>query len=139
MKRGILLNAGISSVISTMGHTDSICIGDAGLPIADSTKRIDLALKAGTPPFIEVLETVLEELCIEKVLLADEIKTKNPEGFKQIIELLQVYEKSSGFTVTVDFKSHEDFKKETACSKAVIRTGEVKPYANIILYSGVVF
>lgn len=139
MKRGILLNSKISSVISTMGHTDSITIGDAGLPIGDSVERIDLALRAGIPSFIEVLDTVLQELCIERVLLAEEIKTKNPEGFKQISELLRAYKETSGFSVTIDFVSHEVFKEETADSKAVIRTGEIKPYANIILYSGVVF
>jgi D-ribose pyranase len=139
MKRGILLNADITSTIAAMGHTDSLTIGDAGLPISDTVKRIDLAVKAGLPSFIEVLGTVLEELCIEKILLAEEIKTKNPDGLKAIIDLLKKYESDSGFSVQIDFVSHEDFKKLTASSKAIIRTGEVKPYANIILYSGVVF
>ena len=35
--------------------------------------------------------------------------------------------------------SHEEFKKLTKESKAVVRTGECSPYANIILKSGVVF
>ena len=33
MKKGKLLNSEISSVISQMGHTDSLTIGDCGLPI----------------------------------------------------------------------------------------------------------
>lgn len=33
MKKGVLLNADISAVISRLGHTDQIVIGDAGLPI----------------------------------------------------------------------------------------------------------
>ena len=39
----------------------------------------------------------------------------------------------------VTFVSHEAFKEKTAQCKAVIRTGEVTPYANIILCSGVSF
>ena len=35
--------------------------------------------------------------------------------------------------------SHEQFKHRTHSSKAVIRTGEFTPYANIILVAGVVF
>lgn len=139
MKRGILLNSRVSSVISAMGHTNSLTIGDAGLPIPDSTERIDLAVKAGLPSFIDVLAVVLEELCIERVLLAEEIKAINAPGFNEIIDVLKKYEKTSGYSVQVDFVSHEDFKKETVSSKAVIRTGEIKPYANIIMYSGVDF
>ena len=139
MKRGILLNSEITSVVSTMGHTDGLTIGDAGLPISNSVKRIDLAVKAGLPSFIDVLKTVLVELCVERVLLAEEIQTVNPAGYKEIMDLFKDYGKETGYTVKIDFISHEDFKTQTNKTKAVIRTGEVKPYANIILYSGVVF
>lgn len=139
MKRGILLNSKITSVIASMGHTDYLTICDAGLPISESVNRIDLAVKAGLPSFIDVLETVLEELCIERIVLAHEIKSENPDGNKSIIELIKRYEEKTGYSVKVDFISHEEFKLQTASSKAIIRTGEVKPYANIMLYSGVVF
>ena len=39
----------------------------------------------------------------------------------------------------IRFVSHEELKKETRSCKAVIRTGEIIPYANIILVSGVIF
>lgn len=139
MKRGILLNSEITSTIAEMGHTDSLTICDAGLPISRSVKRIDLAVKAGIPSFTDVLSTVFEELCVERVLLAEEIKSINPDGYKKIIGLIKKYEDTSGFKVKIDFTSHEEFKKQTNFSKSIIRTGEVKPYANIILYSGVVF
>jgi D-ribose pyranase len=35
--------------------------------------------------------------------------------------------------------SHEEFKRLTNNVKAVIRTGEVTPYANCILQAGVIF
>ena len=38
------------------GHTDTIVIGDCGLPVPDGVKKIDLALKLGTPRFLEVVE-----------------------------------------------------------------------------------
>jgi len=139
MKRGKLLNSEISAVLSKMGHTDSLTIGDAGLPIPDSTTRIDLAVTPGLPGMTDVMKTVLEELCVEKVVLAEEIRTSNPEGLEEILAILADYEASSGYKPAMIFVPHEDFKNKSAGSRAVIRTGEVHPYANIILYSGVTF
>lgn len=131
MKKGKLLNSRISAVISEMGHTDTIVIADAGLPIPNGVERIDLAVNAGLPDFLSVLQTVLSELEVEKYTLANEINFKNPTVEKKIKELLP---EAEDFYV-----SHEDFKKLTKNAKAVIRTGECSPYANIILHSGVVF
>ncbi|OQY31485.1 MAG: D-ribose pyranase [Spirochaetaceae bacterium 4572_59] len=139
MKRGNMLNSEISAVISRMGHTDGLTIGDAGLPISDECKRIDLAVRPGLPKFTEVLETVLEELCVEKILLAEEIRSVNPEGMEEILGIMAEYEKKTGYKPAMTFVPHEEFKKMTASTKAVVRTGEVMPYANIILYSGVTF
>ena len=74
MKRHGILNSDISRVLSYMGHTDSICIGDCGLPIPDETERIDLAVKFGVPTFMDVLKEVGDDMKIEKIVLAEEIK-----------------------------------------------------------------
>ena len=129
MKKTSLLNAEISAAIARMGHTDALVIGDCGLPIPEETRRVDIALKRGTPGFMETLDVVLEELCVEKIFLADEIKTASPAMLKQIREKL------SG--VDCAFISHEAFKEKLRGVKCVIRTGECTPYANIILVSGV--
>ena len=52
MRKTSLLNSNLSSVISKMGHTDMLAIGDCGLPIPNETERIDLALVAGIPTFL---------------------------------------------------------------------------------------
>ena len=70
MRKTSLLNSNISSVISKMGHTDMLAIGDCGLPIPKETERIDLALIKGIPGFIETLKAILEELQVEEVLIA---------------------------------------------------------------------
>ena len=62
MKKNGILNSDISRVLSYMGHTDQICIGDCGLPVPEETERIDLALRFGQPAFMDVLETVAEVL-----------------------------------------------------------------------------
>lgn len=113
-----------------MGHTDTIAIGDCGLPIPKTTKRIDIALKRGIPNFLETLDTVLNEFEVEGVVLAEEIKEHNPAILEKI--LLRI----DGSKII--FVSHKAFKKLTEQARAVIRTGENTPYANIILQSGVV-
>ncbi len=47
MKKGTVLNSEISSVISRLGHTDTLVVCDAGLPVPRSTTRIDMAFNAG--------------------------------------------------------------------------------------------
>lgn len=131
MKKTGIINQPISTVISGLGHTDSLVIADAGLPIPDDVNRIDLALKEGVPSFLVTLEVILSEMQVEKAFIAVEIKEKNPTIEKRIIELLG--------NVPVEYISHENFKLQTNRAKAIIRTGEFSPYANIILLSGVVF
>ncbi|XOB66176.1 D-ribose pyranase [Deferribacteres bacterium DY0037] len=132
MKKGKLLNSRISSVISEMGHTDMLVIADAGLPVPEGPERIDLAVTAGVPDFMTVLDTVLSELQVEKYTLALEIKQKNVQMEKSIVKALEGADSS-------EYVSHEDLKELTKKARAVIRTGEYSPYANVILYSGVVF
>ena len=131
MKKGSLLNKEISSVIAGMGHTDTLTIGDCGLPVPENVRRIDLALKKGVPTFEDTLKVVLEELCVEKVIIASEIKAKNADLYGTL--------KNVFADIEIEEIPHEEFKEKTKLSKAVIRTGEYRPYANIILQSGVTF
>lgn len=131
MKKIGNLNCHISEVISRMGHNDTIGIGDCGLPIPDETKRIDIALTKNVPGFIETLRVVLTELQIEEVMLAKETMDVSPEIFEEI-------KKEIGNT-KITVITHEELKESLKKCKAVVRTGEQTPYANIILKSGVVF
>jgi len=131
MKKIGILNSNISEVVSKMGHTDMLAIGDCGLPIPDSTKRIDLALTKNIPTFLETLKVVLTELNIEEIILANETKEVSESLFREL--------KNICGDVKVTLITHEQLKKELNNCKAVIRTGEQTPYANIILKSGVVF
>lgn len=137
MKRQGILNSDISRVLSYMGHTDMICIGDCGLPIPDETERIDLAVRFGQPSFMEVLREVGADMKIEKIVLAEEIKSQNPEVLQEIEQFFA--ENETGFKLKVEFVLHSDLKQMTKTCKAVIRTGETTPYANIILQSGCIF
>lgn len=133
MKKNGILNSEISRVLSYLGHTDCIAIGDCGLPVPDETERIDLALAFGVPTFMQTLEVVAGDMKIEKIILAEEIKEKNPETLKKVENMFE------GQNIEIEFVSHTQLKQQTGNCKAVIRTGETTPYANIILQAGCIF
>lgn len=135
MKRNRLLNSEISYAISRVGHTASITLCDAGLPIPAGVSRIDLAIESGYPSFIRTLDAMLSEMMVEEVVVASEIHEHNEKVFEQMLDLFKVHSMDPVVTEV----SHEEFKQLTAESETIVRTGECTPYANVILKSGVVF
>jgi D-ribose pyranase len=131
MKKTALLNQPISAIIAGLGHRDTIVIADAGLPIPEGPVRIDLALTKGTPSFLQTLEAVLTEMQVERAIIAEEMLQVSADLQPAITKRLG--------DLPVDTMSHEEFKERICSAKAVIRTGQFTPYANIILVAGVVF
>ncbi|MBT2290142.1 D-ribose pyranase [Paenibacillus albidus] len=132
MKKNGILNSHISKILSDLGHTDLIAIGDAGLPVPEGVLKIDVALKLGTPSFREVVELIADDMVVERVIVAEETREGNPVAMQFITEKF-------GKDAIDASVSHEQFKALTRQVKAVIRTGEATPYANCILQSGVHF
>ncbi|WP_245546513.1 D-ribose pyranase [Ilyobacter polytropus] len=130
-----LLNSEISYEVAKLGHTDHICIGDAGLPIPAGVKRIDLALERNIPTFMGTLDVILDEMQVEEAIIASEMKELSPKLYTELLDLLN--KKCQG--IKIEEIPHSQLKKTSRESKAVIRTGECTPYANIILKSGVAF
>ncbi|NBA63015.1 D-ribose pyranase [Enterococcus mundtii] len=131
MKKTKVINSDISRVSAQMGHFDKLSIGDAGMPVPMTTEKIDLAVTQGVPSFMEVLRNVLSELEVQRIYLAEEIKKENPDI------LLEIQKEMPETPIT--FIPHSEMKTELNNCHAFIRTGEMTPYANILLESGVVF
>jgi D-ribose pyranase len=129
-KRGIL-NHELIEVIASLGHTDALVIADAGLPIPPEVRRIDLAVVGGVPKLMEVLRPVLDEMQVERAAVASEMALKSPQLRADLVNALG--------GIPVAEVSHAEFKQLTRSARAIVRTGEFTPYANIILYSGVIF
>ena len=131
MKKTTLLQPDLSYIIATLGHLDTLVIADAGLPIPAQTVRIDLALTRGVPGAVQTLKVVLDEMQVERVILAEEVKDHNPGFLADVQKLLP--------KVPIEFMTHSELKTRAVSACAVVRTGEFTPYANAILVSGVVF
>jgi D-ribose pyranase len=133
MKRTTLLHAELSRVIASLGHGDTLVIGDAGLPIPAGPQRIDLAVMRGVPGMANVLAAVLSEMQVEGVVLASEAVPNGaslPGWYPQTL---------AAQGIAPQTVSHEEFKLRCASARAVVRTGECTPYANILLVAGVAF
>ncbi|NOH78805.1 D-ribose pyranase [Vibrio sp. RE86] len=139
MKKSTLINSELSYLVATLGHTDEITICDAGLPIPDAVQRIDLALTHGVPSFLDTVKVILSESQIEGVVIAEEFASVSPDHHKALVDLIEAERALSGKAISIQYVSHETFKSRTNNSRAVVRTGECTPYANVIFQAGVVF
>ena len=133
MQRHGILNSHIAKILADLGHTDTICISDCGLPVPEGVQKIDLALDFGVPSFEQVVSIIAKHMKSEAVYVAKEIKEHNPEAY----DFLESTFPSNQYEWVET--SHEAFKEATKQCKCIIRTGEASPYANIILRADCIF
>lgn len=129
MKKSGILNRHLAGALAQLGHTDRVVVCDAGLPIPDGPRVVDLAFRAGVPRFSEVLSGLLDELEVEGATAAEEVQDRNPEAAAML----------DGLFPSLELVSHEELKAHTHRARLIVRTGEVRPYANVLLHCGVPF
>lgn len=138
MKKSMLLNSDLSSLVARLGHTDEITICDAGLPISQKTQRIDLALTHGVPGFLETVKVVLSELQIEGAIIAEEFAKVSPKLHAALLKELEE-EQRQGNPIAISYIPHQEFKTRSQQGVGVVRTGECTSFANVIFQTGVTF
>jgi D-ribose pyranase len=134
VKRTALLHAELSRVIASLGHGDMLVLGDAGLPIPDRPVRIDLAVTPGLPRLSDVLAAVLSEMQVEGAIVAQEAM----DAARAAGQALPAWY-AGPLPGVPHAVPHEEFKRLCREARAMVRTGECTPYANIILRAGVTF
>ena len=104
---------------------------DAGFPVPRGIQRIDFAVTANLPSLCDVLRVILDDLEVERFILAKETAEASSKRHAEILALLP--------GVPHDEVPHTEFKHLAREVRAVIRTGDFVPYSNILLDCGVVF
>ena len=132
MKKAKLLNAALSHLVAQLGHNDVIVVGDAGLPVPPGVPCIDLAVMRGLPRIDQVLEALESEMQVERMVLATESLEANAGA-------MPAWLPAAWRDLPTEKVPHEEFKLRNAKARAVIRTGECTPYANVMLVAGVAF
>jgi len=147
MKTKGILHNDLARAVARLGHGDMLVITDRGFPFPRhrETECIDISVGRNLPKFIDVVKVVLDELEIEKVIIANETKTKSPDTYNNLKKIISE-KKNKGNDIIEENIPHLEFKdlvlngalqgKEV---KVFVKTGEFTPYANIILISGVDF
>ncbi|MGW1621156.1 D-ribose pyranase [Streptomyces sp. NPDC002172] len=129
MKRAGILNRHLSGALAELGHGHEVLVCDAGMPIPKGPRVVDLAFRAGVPSFAEVLEGLLAELVVEGATAASEVREANPAAAALL----------DGHFADLALVPHERLKELSAQARLVVRTGEARPYANVLLRCGVFF
>lgn len=131
MKKTGVLNRALAATIAGMGHTDLLVVADAGLPVPPGVPCIDLAVAPGVPGVLDALGAIAAELHVEAITIAAELAAGDT-GLPGAVRALFP-------AATLGTVSHDDLKAMSARARAVVRTGECTPYANVVLASGVTF
>ena len=127
MKKKGIINSKLMGALAGLGHTDSIVITDAGLPIPRECETIDLALVDGVPGFLETVKAVLNEIIVEEAVIFKPMKEANPRMYDELEKIMPKQKKR--------LLEGEDFIEAVKNSKIVVRTAEFSPCCNTILYS----
>lgn len=123
-----LLNPLLLRALAQAGHGDLIVVADAGLPLLGCSV-IDLSLTEGVPSFLDVARAVLQSLCVESAILAEESR---PQPFHaDLVSLMS--------TLPLQYVSHEQFKVRVSAASVIVRTGECVPFSNVAFVAGTSF
>ncbi|MEV6425806.1 D-ribose pyranase [Streptomyces sp. NPDC051662] len=128
MKKSGILNRHLAGALAELGHGDGVLVCDVGMPLPAGPRVVDLAFRAGVPRFAEVLDGLLAELVVEGATAAHEVREANPEAARLLTALPGLV-----------FVPHTELKELSADARLVVRTGEARPYANVLLRCGVFF
>jgi D-ribose pyranase len=128
MRTGGIWHPRLLEVIASMGHTDTLVVADAGLPVPAGVESIDLLWTRGQPGLMPVLDAVLADLEVEEATIATQLSGSMLQAVTAALAHLPVQR--------ID---HADLKRAAGHARAVVRTGEITSFANVILRAGVVF
>ena len=131
MKKTGIINRDVSALVAQMGHYDALMISDAGFPIPRGVACVDLSLAPGRPTVDEVVAMVVQELEVERFHIADEAAGEFPNRAADIGLLVP--------NAAAKSMPHSELKRLAAGARGVIRTGDFRSYANVMLISGVVY
>ncbi len=128
MKRATILNRDLSAALASLGHGDLLIVCDAGFPVPNDARRIDLAVCRDLPRLEPVLEAIAAECVFEKLTVGHEVRDYNPSLHRELTRIFP--------GLPVEFVPHADIMTQLVQrAKIIVRTGAFNPWGNIVLHS----
>ncbi len=141
MLKGIhpLLTADLLQVLAAMGHGDEIAIVDANFPAARVGRRVIQLAGASSPEALAAILTVFP-LDTDTIPAASTMAViGDPDALPETVADFAAAFSDCGLGdhEIGSIERYEFYDRATAAA-AVVRTGELRPYGNILLTKGVV-
>ncbi|RNA19420.1 fucose mutarotase-like [Brachionus plicatilis] len=144
-----VLTPNILHALSSMGHGDEIVLADAHFPassVAKSSNCGTIEIRAdGCDTLPYLLESILkffplDEYAQEAIFLMDRVDSDKASNLivKVWKEFDQILELSQGKEIKPKFVERFQFYEQAKRAYAIIQTGDVAQYGNIILKKGLV-
>ena len=141
MLKGIhpLLHADLLHALASMGHGDELVIADANFPAASIARRLIHVGGASAPEALDAiltvfpLDTLLRPAALTMQVVGD--ATTIPEPVREFGEVFAKYGRAA---IDLGKLEREAFYARARNAYAVVRSGDLRPYGNILLVKGVV-
>jgi L-fucose mutarotase len=141
MLKGIhpLLHAEVLHALATMGHGDELVIVDANFPAASLGTRVLHVAGASAPEALDAvltlfpLDTFVKPAAFTMEVVGDPGAVPDP-----VREFAAVFTAHGLAEAEIGHLERGAFYARTRAAFAVVRSGELRPYGNILLVMGVI-
>jgi L-fucose mutarotase len=141
MLKGIhpLLHADLLHALAAMGHGDELAIVDANFPAASVGRRVLHAAGADSPAMLDAvltvfpLDTFVTPAALTMAVVGDAEALPEP-----VREFAAVFTRHELADAEIGHLERSAFYERARGAFAIVRTGELRPYGNILLVKGVI-
>ena len=128
-----LLTGDLLAALDGMGHGDAVVLADAHFPATRVARRLLVAPAVGTPDLLRAVRTVLP---LDDDAPAVDLMT-SADGVPLVVQRELADAAGTGLD-EVRFLDRFAFYREAEQAFVVVRTGETRTYANVLVRKGVV-
>jgi L-fucose mutarotase len=141
MLKGIhpLLHADLLHALAAMGHGDELAIDDANFPAASIARQLIHASGASAPEALDAILTVfpLDQLLRPAALTMQVVGNAGARP-EPVQDFAAVFARHGRAATDLGGLEREAFYARARNAFAMVRTGDMRPYGNILLVKGVV-
>jgi L-fucose mutarotase len=141
MLKGIdpLLSPELLHALASMGHGDTIAIVDANFPAASNARRLVESPGAGAPAMLSAVLTLLPlDTRVSPAVFTMEVTGDKAAVPPPVAEFASVLSELGMGDMEIGHLERHAFYERARGAYAIVRTGELRRFGNILLVKGVV-